>query len=139
MVALVEGAIRSVSPLSDSERVGVVGQDRPFSPDLLSLVALQAGSVQPVAAFEVADPTLGAGSVARQPAPGVSGGGFLVASDEHCLGTELGERGVGGGGLEPAIDCDLPWCDLQAGELGNGGGQQRVLARVADLMRGRQD
>ena len=65
MVALVEGAIRSVSPFTDDERVGVVGEDAPLSPDLLALVALQAGSVQPVAAFEVTDPALGPGSVAR--------------------------------------------------------------------------
>jgi hypothetical protein len=62
-----------------------------------------------------------------------------VASDEHCLGTELGESGVRGGGLEPAIERDLAWSDTQAGELRDGRGQQCVLARVADLMRGRQD
>src|ERR1019366_5317256 len=53
-VALVEGAVRSVSPGPDGERVGVVGQDRPFSPDLLALVAFEAAAVQPVAAFGVA-------------------------------------------------------------------------------------
>jgi Transposase DDE domain len=54
--ALIKRAVRSVSPGPDDEGVGVVAQDRPLSPDLLAFVALQAGSVQPVAAFEVTDP-----------------------------------------------------------------------------------
>jgi hypothetical protein len=33
-----EGAVGSVSPLPDGERVGVAGQDGPFSPDLRALV-----------------------------------------------------------------------------------------------------
>lgn len=46
------------SPGPDGERVGVVGQDRPLSRVLPSLVSLEAGSLQPVAALEVADAAL---------------------------------------------------------------------------------
>ena len=132
-LALVEGAVGSVSPLADDERVGVVGQDRPLSPDLPALVAFQAGSVQPVAAFEVADPALVAGSVAPQPALGALRAGFLAASDEHVRGVEVCERGARRTRLEPAVDCDLARADPEPFELGDRVRQQRVLGRVAQL------
>ena len=53
-------------------------------------------TVQPVAAFEVADPAFGAGSVALQPSLGALGAGFLAAGDEHRSGLQVRERGVGG-------------------------------------------
>jgi hypothetical protein len=49
---------RTGSPGSDGKRVGVIGEDRPLSPELLALAALQAGAAEPVAALEVADPSL---------------------------------------------------------------------------------
>src|SRR3954454_13455356 len=73
---------RSVSEGPDGERVGVVGQDRPFSPDLLALVALEPAAVQRIAALEVADSSLGAGAVAPQPASAASRFGLLAARDE---------------------------------------------------------
>src|ERR687898_348277 len=47
---------RSLSAGSDGQGVGVVGEDRPLSPDLLAFVALEPAAVRRVAAFEVADP-----------------------------------------------------------------------------------
>ena len=41
-----------------------VGEDRPVRPDPLALIAFEAAAVQAVAALEVADAALGAGSVA---------------------------------------------------------------------------
>jgi hypothetical protein len=79
--ALVEGAWGSVSLRSDAERVGVIGQDAPLSPDLTALVAFQPGSVQRVASFEATDPALGAGSVALQAADGSLGSWLLAARD----------------------------------------------------------
>ena len=55
-----------VSSVPDGEGVSVVGQDRPSGPDLAAFVAFEAGSIHPVAAFEVTDPAFGAGSVARK-------------------------------------------------------------------------
>ena len=126
----------SVSPLPDGERVGVVGQDRPLSPDLPALVAFQAGSVQPVAAFEVTDPALLAGSVAPQPALGALGGRFLAASDEHRLGLKVLERGVRRAGVEPAVQ-RRPRCILIPSRSSSATvpRQQRVLGRVAQLGR----
>ena len=49
-------SLSSVSPGPDGKGVEVVGEDRPFSPDLLAFVALQPAAVQSVAAFEVTDP-----------------------------------------------------------------------------------
>ena len=133
------GAVGSVSLLSDGEGVGVVGQDRPLSPDPPPLVAFQAGSVQPVAAFEVADPALLASAVAPQPACAALGGWLLAASDEYRLGVKVGERGVGRPGLEPAIHGDLADLDPEPVELGDGARQQCLLGRVAQFGRGRQD
>ena len=79
-LARVERAVRSVSPGPDRVAVGLVGQDRPLSPDLVALAAPAAAAVQPVAAFEVTDAVLRAGSVASQSTPGVSGGWLLPAA-----------------------------------------------------------
>ena len=81
--------------------VEVVGEDRPLSPDPLALVALQPAAVQSVAAFEVTDPALRPGSVARQPALGASGGRLLVASDEHVLALSSASAAFVGVGWNP--------------------------------------
>ena len=80
------GALRSVSPGPDGERVEVVGEDSPFSPDLPAFVAFEAAAAQPVAAFEVADPAFRAGAVAPQPTLGAFRARFLAAIDEHSVG-----------------------------------------------------
>ena len=79
MVARVESSLVSVSPGPDGERVSVVGEDAPSGPDLLAFVAFEAASVQAVAAFEVADPSFGAGSVALHSSLGALGAGLLGA------------------------------------------------------------
>src|SRR5579862_1754327 len=109
--ALVEGAIRSVSPGSDGERVEVVGEDCPFSPDPPALVALQSGSVQPVAALEVTDSALRAGAVAPQSTLSAFGLRFPAARDEHVLELEGRERGVRRADIEPAVERYLPHAD----------------------------
>ena len=139
MGALVEGAVGSVPPGPDGERVGVVGQDRPLSPDLPALVAFQAGAVQPVAAFEVTDPALRTRSVASHPTLGALRAGLLAASDEHGLGVKVLERGAGRTDVEATVERDLAWADPESFELGDGLRQQRVLGRVPQLGRGRQD
>src|SRR2546425_6838345 len=93
---------RSVSPGPDGEGVAVVGERRPLSPDPLAFVAFQPAAVQPVTALEVADPALGPGSVAPQPPGGALGSWLLAASDEHLLGRQVLERGVGRAGHEPS-------------------------------------
>src|SRR5438128_2648732 len=98
---------RSVSPGPDGEGVAVVGEDRPLSPDPLAFVAFQPAAVQPVTALEVADPALGPGSVAPQPPGGALGSWLLAASDEHLLGRQVLERGVGRAGHEATIERDL--------------------------------
>src|SRR5512140_1076689 len=133
------GALGSVSRGPDGERIAVVGQDSPLTPDLLAVVASQAAAVQSVAAFEVADAAFLAGAVARQPSLGVSGGGFLAASDEHRLGRQGRERAVARSGLKAAIERYFARPEPQPLELGDHLGQQRVLVRVAWLARGRQD
>src|ERR1041384_5434860 len=95
---------RSVSVGPDGERVGVVGQDRPFSPDLLALVTLEPAAVQPVAALEVADPALGAGPVAPQAPAGAREAGVLAAGDEHALWLERGQCVVGRAGHEATVE-----------------------------------
>src|ERR1700687_871659 len=99
--AVGEGAVESVSPGPDGERVSVVGQDRPLSPDLPALVAFEARSGEPVASFEVAVAAFGAGAVAPQPALGAFRAGLLAASDEHVLGLKVRERGVRRTDIEP--------------------------------------
>src|ERR1700740_1656176 len=85
--ALVE-LVGSVSSASDGEGVSVVGQDRPTGPDLPAGVALETAAVQAVAAFEVADPALGACAVARQSALSTPAAGLLAPGDEHALRRE---------------------------------------------------
>src|SRR3954454_18422324 len=71
----------------DGERVEGVGQVRPAGPDPLPVVSLEAAAPEAVAAFEVADPTLGAGAVARQAFAGAARPGLVAAGDEHALGS----------------------------------------------------
>src|ERR1035437_7609323 len=132
-------AVLSVSPGPDGERVGVVGEDPPLSPDLLALVAFEAAVAHPVAAFEVADASLLAGSVTLQAPIGASGARFLAARDEHPVGRELGQRLVRRAGHEPAIEGYLARGDPEPLKLRDGVGQQRVLARVARRGRRGQD
>jgi len=106
VVALVESRW-GVSAGPDGERVSVVGEDRPCGPDLLALVALEAAAVQTVAAFEVADPSFGAGSVALQTALGASGAGLLAARDEHPFGRKVAECLGGRADVEASIERDL--------------------------------
>src|SRR4051794_33006747 len=95
------------SPGAGGEGVGVVGEDRPLSPDLLAVGALEAAAVQAVAALEVADAALLAGAVAREPPPGAAGAGLLAPSDEHPLGRQVPQRFGGRANLEAAVDGDL--------------------------------
>src|SRR5664279_3045458 len=119
MVARVESSLISVSSGSDGERVSVVGEDRPSGPDLLAFVAFEAGPVQAVAAFEVADPSFGAGSVALHSALGAFGAGLLAAGDEHPVRREavIVERLAGRADVEPTIERDLFRGDPQPFEL----------------------
>src|SRR4051812_40146339 len=123
---------RSVSAGPDGERVGVVGQDRPFSPDLLALVALEPAAVQGIAALEVADSSLGAGSVAPQAASAASRLGLLAARDEHAVGRQRLERLVGWAGHEATVERDLPRSDPEPFQLCHRYRQQRVLGPVAE-------
>ena len=109
MVARVESSLVSVSSGSDSERVSVVGEDAPSGPDLLAFVAFEAGSVQAVAAFEVTDPSFGAGSVALEASLGAFGAGLLAAGDEHTVRLEavIVECLAGRADVEAAIERHL--------------------------------
>src|ERR1039458_9773379 len=129
----------SVSPGPDGERVSVVGEDRPSGPDLLAFVAFEAASAHPVAAFEVADPPLGAGSVALHPSLGAFGAGLLAARDEHPLRRKVFERLGGRPDVERTVECYLARGDPEPLELGDRVGQERVLARVPDRGRRRDD
>jgi hypothetical protein len=131
----------SVSPASDGEGVSVVGEDRPSGPGLLAFVAFEPGSVQAVAAFEVADSAFGAGSVALQPSLGALGAGLLAAGDEHSLWVQgvLFEGPAGRGDIEATIERDLAGSDSEPGQLVDGVGQQRVLGWVPQPGRGRDN
>ena len=139
--ALIEELAGSVSPRPDGERVSVVGQDCPSSPDLAAFVSFEPRSVQAVAAFEVTDPAFGTGSVAPQSALGASAAGLLSAGDEHPLrGEGVRERlAVVGPRLEATVERDLAGSDPEPGQLAEGVGQQRVLGRVPQPGRGRDD
>ena len=117
----------SVSSGSDGERVSVVGQDRPSRPDLAAFVAFEAGSVHPVAAFEVADPAFGPGSVALQPSLGAPAAGLLAAGDEHPLGLQpvFFECLAGRARVEPAVKRDLSRSDPEPGQLADRVREQR--------------
>src|SRR6266496_4173729 len=69
--------------------VGVVGEGRPSVPDLVAFVAFEAAAAQAVAAFEVADASLGAGAVALSSAAGAPGAVFLAAGDVDLVGQAL--------------------------------------------------
>ena len=107
MVARVESSLVSVSSGSDGERVSVVGEDAPLGPDPLAVVAFEPAAVHPVAAFEVADPSFGAGSVSPQPALGASEPGCWRPAMNTRRGRRAGERGAGRSGVEPAVERDL--------------------------------
>ena len=130
--------VRVVSLREGGVGVGVVGEGRPSVPDLVAFVAFEAAAAQAVAAFEVADPSFCAGAVALSSAAGATGAGFLAAGDVHLVGQAL-ERGVGRALVEHAVDHHLAQLDAEVLQLGCGGRQQRVLARVADLAWGRED
>src|ERR1019366_192600 len=141
MVARVESSLISVSSGSDGERVSVVGEDRPSGPDLLAFVAFEAGSVQAIAAFEVTDPPFGAGPEALQPALGAFGAGLLTAGDEHPVRDEvvIFECLVGRADVKPSVQSDLARGDPEPRQFGDRVWQERVLARVPDLGRCRED
>jgi hypothetical protein len=79
----------SVSALPDGERVSIVGENRPSGPDLAAFVSFESPAVQSVAAFEVADPAFGAGSISLQPSLGPAAAGLLAPGDEHAVGVEV--------------------------------------------------
>ena len=92
-----------VSGGSDGQRVEVVGQDAPSGPGLLTLIALQAAAAHPVAAFEVADASFGAGAVALQAALRAPGAGLLAPGDEDALGLQVFELFAGRADREAAV------------------------------------
>src|SRR4051812_34244746 len=80
------GRVGMLSGGSDGERVEVVGQDRPGGPGSRAAMALEAGALEPVAAFEVADAALDAHPKAGEASVGAPGASGLAASDEHAGG-----------------------------------------------------
>jgi hypothetical protein len=120
MVARVESSLVSVSSGSDGERVSVVGEDRPSGPDLLAFVAFEARSIDPVAAFEMADPSFGARPILLQASLGALGAGLLAARDEHPVRVEAVERLAGRADVEAAIQRDLFRGDPEPFQLGDG-------------------
>src|SRR5664280_1370943 len=139
MVARVKSSLVSVSPGPDGERVSVVGEDAPSGPDLLAFVAFEPGSVQAVAAFEVADPAFRAGSVALHSSLGALGAGLLTARNEHPVRVEVFECLAGRADVEPTVQPDLLRPDPEPIELRDRVGQQRVLSRVPDPRRRGKD
>src|SRR5215213_1102710 len=115
----------------DGEGVEVVGQDRPAGPDPLALVALEAAARQPIAALEVADPPLAAGTVAGQAPAGAPGARLGPSRDEGPGGCEGGHGLCGRPGHKAAVEGDLARSKAEAVQLGGGLGKQAVLARVA--------
>lgn len=87
----------------------MVGQDRPSGPDLMAFVALESRSVHGVAAVEVTDPSLGAGSVTLQSSLGAPAACLLTDGDGYSLGREVAvvERLAGRARVEPAVQRDL--------------------------------
>jgi hypothetical protein len=83
-------------------------------------MVLQAGSAQPVAAFDMADPAFAAGAVAREPALGSSGSGLLAARDERLLWLQRLEGLAAGANLEAAVERDLAGRDSKPLQLGDG-------------------
>jgi hypothetical protein len=62
---------------------------------------------------------------------------LLSAGDEHTLGVQavVVERLAGRARVEPAVQRDLAGLDPEPGQLCEGVGQQRVLARVPEPRR----
>ena len=102
-IGVLGGDASSASVLAgaDGEGVEVVGEDPPGGPGLLAVVVLQPAAALPIAAFEVADPALGAGAVASQASLRAPGAGLLAAGDERPFGLEVVQRVAGGPGLNP--------------------------------------
>src|SRR4051794_13749035 len=71
---------------SEAEGVEVVGEDRPGGPGAGAGVAFQARSVEPVAAFEVADAAFGADAELGESAVGLARVGGVVSADEKPVG-----------------------------------------------------
>src|SRR4051794_41760026 len=84
----------------EGERVEVVGEDRPGGPGACAGVAFQAGAVEAVASFEVADAAFGADAELREPAVGLAGVWGVGGADEQP--GWVGEGGGGGGGVGSA-------------------------------------
>ena len=96
-------------------------------------MVLEPAAAQPVAAFEMADPSLAAGPVLRQPPLGSSAAWLLTTGDERPLGSQALQRLARGTDVEPAIERDLSRCDPEALQFRDRVEQQRVLGRVPDL------
>ena len=124
---------------SDGQRVEVVGQDAPSGPGLLAVIAFEAAAAHAVAAFEVADASLGAGAVALQPALGATGAGLLAPGDEDPFGLQVFELLGCRAEREATVQRDLPWRQPEPRQLGHGLREQLVLAGVAGQRRCRQD
>ena len=99
-------------------------------------MVLEPAAAQPVAAFEMADPSLAAGPVLRQPPLGSSAAWLLTTGDERPLGSQAPASGSRDD-VELAIERDLSRCDPEALQFRDRVGQQRVLGRVPDLAAGR--
>lgn len=130
-------AARARSGGSQGERVEVVGEDRPGGPGAGAGVAFQAGSVEAVAALEVADAAFGANAELGQPAVGLAGVRGVVAADEQPL--RFGQVFADGAGREAAVERDLPRAQPKLAQSLTGGGQQVALVERADAAAGGQD
>jgi hypothetical protein len=87
----------------------------------------------------VADASFGTGAVALQMTLGASGTRLLASGDEYALWDEVAEGVVGRREREAAVQRNLLGCEPERVELGDGLGQQRVLAGIARQRRCRQD
>ena len=103
----------------EGEGVEVVGQDRPGGPGTGAGVALEPGSVEAVASFEVADAAFGADAELGQAAVGLAGVRGVVAADKQPVG--LGQMLGGPGRVEAAVERDLARPQIELGEPLAGG------------------
>src|SRR3954462_10167282 len=114
----------------EGERVEVVGEGRPGGPGAGAGGGFQAGAVEPVASFEVADAAFGADAELREPAVGLAGVWGVVAADEQPVW--FGQVRADGAGLEAAVEGDLAWAQLEVFESLAGGWQELGLVERAD-------
>jgi hypothetical protein len=119
------------SVAQDGERVEVIGQDRPGAPGALPFLALQPRPPHPVAALEVGDPTLDPGPVAAQSSFRSRRARFLAPGDEDAVGLDRCKLLFGAAVAKAAVERHLPRRQAEAGKLGGGSGQERVLAQIA--------